>query len=165
MYAGFWRVGLTLCVEEVPPNLPQIRCRCEVKLTSAPQHCFCRSCCPTHVPTTQLHLDLGSEQIMLPTSNDDNTHERPGSTLGGEALLSRPLHANLLSPNSALHSKEMDGMAEMLSSDQQDCINSQPASAELETEVGRQALGHLHGLPWGSLHFFLGPQSNGLRML
>jgi hypothetical protein len=30
----------------------------------------------------------------------------------------------------------MDGMAEMLSSDQQDCINSQPASADLETEVG-----------------------------
>lgn len=75
--------------------------------------------------------------MMLPTSNDDAPHERPGSTLGGDAgaLLSRPLHANLLTPNSALHSKEMDGMAEMLSSNQQDCINSQPASAEMETEV------------------------------
>lgn len=73
---------------------------------------------------------------MLSTSND-NGCERHTSTLGGEALLSRPLHAKaLMSPTSVhLHSLEMNGMAEMLSSDQQDCLNSQPASAELETEV------------------------------
>jgi hypothetical protein len=72
---------------------------------------------------------------MLPTSNDD-VPERPACALNGEALLSRPLAASLLSPNSALQSKEMDGMAEMLSSDHQECINSQPVSAEQETEVG-----------------------------
>lgn len=73
---------------------------------------------------------------MLPTSNDDGC-ERHTSTLGGEALLSRPLHAKaLMSPTSVhLHSLEMDGMAEMLSSDQQDCLNSQPAASKLETEV------------------------------
>lgn len=73
---------------------------------------------------------------MLPTSNDDGC-ERHIGTLGGEALLSRALHAKaLMSPTSVhLHSQEMDGMAEMLSSDQQDCLNSQLASAELETEV------------------------------
>lgn len=81
-----------------------------------------------------LQLDLSAEQVMLPTSNDD-AHEHPISTLGGEALLSRPLHANVLSPHSALQSRELDRMAEMLSSDQQNCINSQPASAVLETEV------------------------------
>jgi len=61
--------------------------------------------------------------------------------LGGAQLqpLSQPLQGGLLSPNSALHSKEMDGMAEMLSSDHQE-VNSRPVSAELETEVrGRRA--------------------------
>jgi hypothetical protein len=84
-----------------------------------------------------LQLDLGAEQTMLPTSNDDGCERQHTSTLGGEALLSRPLHAKaLMSPTSVHpHSQEMDGMAEMLSSDQQDCLNSQPASAELETEV------------------------------
>jgi hypothetical protein len=71
---------------------------------------------------------------MLPTSNDD-AYERHIGSLGGEALLSRPLHANVLSPHSALQSKEMDGMADMLSSGNQDCINSQPSAAEMETEV------------------------------
>ena len=73
---------------------------------------------------------------MLPTTADGPQQDRPGCTISGAELqpLSRPLQSSLLSPNSALHSKEMDGMAEMLSSDHQE-INSQPVSAELETEV------------------------------
>lgn len=75
---------------------------------------------------------------MLPTSSGDDQQHPTGSTLAGAlSPLSKPLHhhgTSLLSPNSALHSKEMDGMAEMLSSDHQE-VNAHPVAAELETEV------------------------------
>lgn len=72
---------------------------------------------------------------MVPTSSEEY-QDRPGCSVGDGQLqpLSQPLQCGLLSPNSALHSKEMDGMAEMLSSDHQE-VHSQPVSAEPETEV------------------------------
>lgn len=72
---------------------------------------------------------------MLSTS-DEAAQERPAATVSTAVLqpLSRPLQSSLLTTTSALQSREMDGMAEMLSSDHQEA-NSKPVPAELETEV------------------------------
>jgi hypothetical protein len=79
--------------------------------------------------------------MMLPTTSDNGvSRQATASQLHPLAMPLGQAGVRLLSPTSALRSQEMDGMADMLSSDHQSLTNSQPAAAELETEVRARAL-------------------------